>query len=214
MISHKYKCIFIHMPRTGGSFIEKILTNKDQWDVNPKLKHLTASQAKLEYKKYWYRYFKFSFVRHPLSRFKSMMKYSEFFFGEKNINLLNMQHVNFYKKKFNYPNLIEIDTRFFSSKKNKKNLKNQPYLNFLNEKLDYIGLYENFDKDLKFILKKINFKFYFFKKLFIFNREQTKYKNKYKYQISNLAKKEILKIHKHDIAFFFKNTSYYKKYKM
>ena len=40
------------MPRTC-SFIEKILTNKDQWDVNPKLKHLTASQAKLEYKKYW-----------------------------------------------------------------------------------------------------------------------------------------------------------------
>ena len=211
MISHKYKCIFIHMPRTGGSFIEKILIDKDQWDINPKLKHMTASQAKLRYRKHWNSYFKFSFVRHPLSRFKSMMKYSEFFFGEKNINLLNKQHIDFYKKKFNYPNLIEIDTRFYSPKKNKNNLKNQPYLNFLNEKLDFIGLYENFDKDLRLILKKINFKFYFLKKLFIFNREQTKSKNKINYKINDSAKKEILKIHEHDISFFFENNSNYKK---
>ena len=211
MISHKYKCIFIHMPRTGGTFIEKILTNKDQWDTDPKLKHLTASQAKLKYKKYWNNYFKFSFVRHPLSRFKSMMKYSEFFFGEKNINSLKIEHINFYKKKFNYPNLIEIDVRFFSIKKSKKNRQNQPYKNFLNENLDYIGLYENFEKDLNYILGKINFKFYFLKKFFIFNKEQTKFKNKVKYKISNLAKKEIFKLHRNDISYFYKDKPKYKK---
>ena len=211
MISHKYKCIFIHMPRTGGSFIEKILINKDQWLIDPKIKHLTARQAKLKYKKYWNNYFKFSFVRHPLSRFKSMMKYSEFFFGEKNINSLKIEHINFYKKKFNYPNLIETDLRYFSPKKSKKNKQNQPYLNFLNEKLDYIGLYENFEEDFKVILNKINFKFYFLKKFFIFNKEQTKFKNKVKYKITNLAKKEIIKLHSNDISYFYGDKHKFEK---
>ena len=67
-----------------------------------------------------------------------MMKYSEFFFGEKIINVLNMQHVSFYKKKFNYPNLLEIDTRFLVQK-----ISNVfTMLNFLNDFVDYIGLYD------------------------------------------------------------------------
>ena len=50
MISHKYKCIFIHIPRTGGTFIENLIFGKDWWGIDKKTKHITASQAKEIYK--------------------------------------------------------------------------------------------------------------------------------------------------------------------
>ena len=53
MISHKYKCIFIHIPRTGGTYVEKMISahfllGKDRnfWDLPKEEKHLIASQAK------------------------------------------------------------------------------------------------------------------------------------------------------------------------
>jgi hypothetical protein len=46
MISHKYKCIFIHIPRCGGTSIEELIQGKNQWLVEEKTKHLTSTQAK------------------------------------------------------------------------------------------------------------------------------------------------------------------------
>ena len=53
MISHELKCIFIHIPRTAGSSIERALINDDWWTVESKTKHLIASQAKKIYSEYW-----------------------------------------------------------------------------------------------------------------------------------------------------------------
>ena len=72
MISHELKCIFIHIPRTGGSIIEKLLVGQDWWIFDKKTKHLIASQAKKLYSEYWNDYFKFSFVRDPYSRMLSL----------------------------------------------------------------------------------------------------------------------------------------------
>lgn len=84
MISHKYKCIFIHIPKTGGSSIQQALIDSDssfepftekyilknnlpphsngynginKWDI----KHTPARFIKNEYDNY----FKFCFVRNP-----------------------------------------------------------------------------------------------------------------------------------------------------
>ena len=61
MISHKYKCIFLHKGRTGGTSIEhsfnKLMENKE--------KHLTQSLAREEYKDNWNDYFIFTTVRNP-----------------------------------------------------------------------------------------------------------------------------------------------------
>ena len=73
MISDRYRCIFIHIPRTAGSAIEKALVGRDWWFVNPFTKHLTARQARLLYgKRRWCEYFSFAFVRNPWDKLVSM----------------------------------------------------------------------------------------------------------------------------------------------
>ena len=66
MINHQYKCIFIHIPRCAGSFIELAIDKRDWWNVDYK-KHLSVVSAKELYKEYWDDYFKFAFIRNPWS---------------------------------------------------------------------------------------------------------------------------------------------------
>ena len=60
MINHKYKLIFIHIPRTGGSSIEKAILNNNSswWKIHAPSKHLTAYSAKKIYQPYWDDYLK------------------------------------------------------------------------------------------------------------------------------------------------------------
>lgn len=68
MINHKHKCIFIHIPKCGGSSVELALDGRDWWNVKPrKLKHMSATDSRLYYREYWDNYTKFSFVRNPYS---------------------------------------------------------------------------------------------------------------------------------------------------
>src|SRR5271166_1307490 len=79
VISHEYRCIFIHIPRCAGTSIEIWLTGQDWWDTDPRCKHLIASQARKLYASYWNRYFKFAVVRDPVERVISLLKYKTHF---------------------------------------------------------------------------------------------------------------------------------------
>lgn len=163
MISHEHKCIFIHIPRTGGSSIEKFFTNKSCFKQNgspeerdlyfgysgPEIKHIIASTSKKLYADYWDDYFKFSFVRNPWDRMVSMAKYPEFYGCTINNESINVSE---YLKKF--PN-IEIDERSLSANYTGKSLSNSVYLNLLDEPLDFIGKFENLKQDIQFICDKI-----------------------------------------------------------
>jgi hypothetical protein len=93
MISHEHKCIFVHIPRTGGTSIEEVIwgwprtpdqlwmgfvdeyRNKYQTDG---LQHLLPSQIKMEVgAEIFDRYFKFAFVRNPFDRLVSQYRYME-----------------------------------------------------------------------------------------------------------------------------------------
>jgi hypothetical protein len=92
MISHKHRCIFVHIPKTGGSSIEDVIwprnrTEADLWMgftsryrnkyQTGGLQHLLARQIRHEVgAEVFDTYFKFTFVRNPwdraVSQFASM----------------------------------------------------------------------------------------------------------------------------------------------
>lgn len=95
MISHKYKCIFVHIPKVAGQSIEHVFLdlhgltwetrkpllmyeNPDPTKGPPRLAHLKAK----EYVEYGYltqnkfdSYYKFAFVRNPWARLISIYRY-------------------------------------------------------------------------------------------------------------------------------------------
>ena len=68
MISHEHKFIFIHVPRTGGTSIEKLL------DLSG-ARHNTARQYRDHNPEAWLHYFSFAFVRNPWDRMLSFFTY-------------------------------------------------------------------------------------------------------------------------------------------
>lgn len=153
MISHKLKCIFIHIPRTAGSSIEKSLVGKDWWNIDKETKHLIASQAKKIYSEYWESYFKFSFVRDPYSRMLSLATYNSMrkvYYNDIDMfnGIVSDKHIQEYKNLFGNP-LIEYDYRFY--KRGDVETQNHQtdcvYNNILDEPLDYIGRFEKLEED-------------------------------------------------------------------
>lgn len=200
MICHKTKCIFIHIPRTAGSSIEIAIQGKNQWAVDMTTKHLVASTAKRIYKDYWDDYFKFSFVRNPWSRMVSMCKYgnshprkwNQTYGVDISSGKLNLDN---YKKIYNRG--IEVDPRFkYKEEKYENIIPNAVYLNILNEEIDFVGKFENLERDIEYVSEKI-------KKNLKLSREEysgfTK-KHHYSYYYTEQSKNDVYDIYKHDIG--------------
>ena len=149
MISHKHKCIFIHIPRCGGTSMEVSMVGDNWFIIDPTTKHLIASTAKKVYEPYWDDYFKFSFVRNPWDRMVSMTKFSSFFGVHiKNGNI----DISDYLK--NFPQ-IEIDPRSKSQGETFNPIKNSVFLNILDLELDFVGRFETLQQDFDIVCDKI-----------------------------------------------------------
>jgi hypothetical protein len=163
LISHKHKCIFIHIPKAAGTSIENIFLQDLGLNVNnrhslllgennnqdlgpPRVTHLFAK----DYVKHSFisqelfgSYFKFSFIRNPYDRLYSSYKYWKF----------NdyMSFETFVTRKL--PELLEHKTYsyFFKSQ--------YEYLYGDGELLvDFVGRLENIETDINIVLENLNLK--------------------------------------------------------
>ncbi len=145
MISHKHQFIFIHIPKTGGSSIEKALWDSscdwvsDQWDErvsHTALNHLTL-QEMIDYElidvETACAYFKFCFVRNPWDRAVSEVCYlSQIFRGDE-----ISEKLEYLLKLEKYGNHI------------------RPQLDFIENEhgieVDFVGRFEHLQKDFNWI---------------------------------------------------------------
>lgn len=148
MINHQYKCIFVHIQRTAGSHIERMIDGKDWWaEPVRREKHLLASQARELYSDFWDYYFKFSIIRNPWARIASLLN----FLGSG----VNEKSINHYKMRYGFPSTVEYDDRFHAYPDLPKREGGAGYANILNENLDFIATYENLQNDAEFIFDRI-----------------------------------------------------------
>lgn len=155
MINHDLRCIFIHIPRTGGSNVEQWLAGKDWWFVEPATKHLSARQARQAYRPYWSDYFKFSVVRHPLDRAISTFHYAQLF----GLALRPDGSIDFtgYRRLFGHPVTVEHDYRFakMAGVVREDHQPGQIYGNWLDCEIDFVARFETLQADMAIVGRQL-----------------------------------------------------------
>lgn len=166
-ISHQYKTIFVHIPKTGGTSIEKTLGIKGNPPIpdhaifygfrkGKYLQHLTALEIKKMVSVNVYNnYFKFSFVRNPYDKLVSdflwfknhahlpevkAMDFEDFLF-KRVIPIRNNEDIN-QKIRFAESQHYQDQYKFITDEKKKKIV-------------EFIGRFENLQKDFEKVCRHI-----------------------------------------------------------
>ena len=149
----RYNCLFIHIPRTGGTTIEKILGIHREWptldldvlhgalvigEEEYQLQHLSFLEASQFITKATGSTFAFTFVRNPWDRL-----ISEYFWqgaaGE------------------DFDTFVEraCDIVIYRRELEGRNCHLRPQVEFLSEKISYVGRFEKFATDLRTVLSAL-----------------------------------------------------------
>lgn len=170
LISHEKEFIFIHIPRTGGTSIEKSICNalgiknwksfsgepievinegesqSNEWDQYNGWKHLSAIDLRAKVGgEIWNSYFKFSFVRNPWDR-----AVSTYFRGVKEQNKIIKWLWPSHKFLFKLSLILKYKIL------GKKGSQQVDFLTENNKILvDFVGRYEELQKDFKIVCNKI-----------------------------------------------------------
>jgi len=143
MISHDYKFLFIHIPRTGGSSIESQFNYKENKDYTLSTKHWTLSDWKKTLDRESFdNYFKFSFVRNPWDF--TISKYKDVWFTGRSpggpIGERAGKTLKYFLEHYKTPSHEKGETF---------------HEYFAPEEMDFIGRFENRENDLNYITQKI-----------------------------------------------------------
>lgn len=161
MISDKYSCIFIHIPKTAGQSIEKyfldlhgkswaeretlLLAHNEFSSCGPeRLAHLTAEEyVKFGYvdENTYYDYFKFSIVRNPWDRLVSEYNYRKLYmlFSFRDYILFNLPEKSSYTDEYRH---VMPQYHYIFGENGEC-------------KVDFIGRFENIKKDFSTICQKL-----------------------------------------------------------
>ena len=131
MRNNKYKVIFIHVIKTAGVSIASALNMKGTNN------HSSASEIRKQVgEKIWNGYFKFTFVRNPFDKIVSQYHYN--------------QRNNFTSKDLTFKEYVK---EWSLGKKISKFP--QQHLFYIDDKLDFIGKFENLQEDFNVVCDKI-----------------------------------------------------------
>lgn len=209
MISHKHKCIFIHIPKTAGMSIYNFFhpdvyfyQDVPNYDILfgwcPKrqmhLQHATAKQlleTELITEEQWKMYYKFTFVRNPWDRAYSDYLYIQQFAGIKD------SFVNFMLKHGKFKSILSDNTNCHYMGDHLE-LQSSFFNTEGSFKPDFIGHFENFKNDIQSVLNEININREF-------NIKTNQSKNRlrhYSMFYTNTKKELVSSIYKQDIELF------------
>jgi chondroitin 4-sulfotransferase 11 len=147
MINHKHKFIFIHIPKTGGTSIEKVF-KKDvggafERERTIKYKHQNAKGMQKLFPIEWGEYFKFALVRNPFD-----LLVSRYFWSR------DVQQLESFKEKSFSEYIIAVNYHKLPEWTIPKCQYN--YLSVNGEvAMDFIGRFENLQEDFNTIWDKI-----------------------------------------------------------
>lgn len=145
LIAHKLNAIFIHIPRTGGTTITNILIKHLREDLVTLQQHANTRTSEGERLKHYPHLYKFGFVRNPWDRILSW--YALLCKGQNKVVLSTefeaflIDAIDFYQND-NHFHFNQLD--YFTDKNGVL-------------QVDFIGRFENFEKDLKTVFEKIGF---------------------------------------------------------
>lgn len=136
MILPNKKLIFVHIPRTGGTAIEKSIT-KDFCEPYKSLKHFSSYDYAWSHKEEWENFFKFGFVRNPYDWVVS-------FAHRYQINVET------------FVDYLEVDPMIYAHCHNGPRWGQKlPFHNILNG-VDFVGRFENLKEDYEYLKNKFN----------------------------------------------------------
>jgi hypothetical protein len=166
MINHKYKIIFIHIPKCAGTSITKFFSSEKKinwkqanynelygWCPKRKLfmQHATAKQlleTNLITEEQWKTYYKFTFVRNPWDRALSD------YFWLINVCKINGSFKDYIMKRGQFYKVLNNQEEIYY--RGDHHRKQTEFFDFQGSfKLDYVGRFENFASDINEILKAV-----------------------------------------------------------
>lgn len=157
-IHRSRKVVFVHIPKTGGTTIEKILGLYEPWPAvrmdilrgpherdgeELQLQHLPLEDLSALTGLEFSDWFKFAFVRNPWDRLVS-----SFFFKHRNKGVVDAQPFQRY---------VDWVETIVSTRKNLvgENCHLRPQMEFSLGELDFVGRFERFESDLTLVLDRL-----------------------------------------------------------
>ena len=139
------KLIYIHIPKTGGTSVEKVL-----FDREDSSEHVPIQYYKEFYPQYYDDFYIITFVRHPYTRMISVYNYYRS--GGNKKGALDQKLAEAFKK----INSLDVFVDLFGYMKNLLHLKKQVDFIGAEYRTDWIGRFETFREDLQVLIDKFS----------------------------------------------------------